>query len=221
MKKIKVLVSCLVLSSFVLAGCSDAGEPFEEKSYTPDAPIAGISLDVRDREIEVALSEDEQVHIRYSENSKESYEISVSDERVLTMECVSDKKWTDYIGGKKPVENDRKILLQIPDGCLETLTLATTNENIALSDISVAGSVSISANGGNIAFEGLDVGDGATLSVKNGDILGTIAGSADEFAIHSEIKKGENNLPDQKDGGEKTLNLFGNNGEIRIEFLNR
>lgn len=70
MKKTILLVLCLGLGIFVLAGCSNNSEPFEEKSYTPDTQVSKINLDVRDREIVVSLSEDEQVHIGYSENSR-------------------------------------------------------------------------------------------------------------------------------------------------------
>ena len=219
MKKILSLVLCFILGSFILSGCSNSSEPFEEKSYTSDRPINEINLDVRDREIEVSLSEDEQVHIQYYENSKEYYEISVSDENVLTMASASDKKWTDYIGGKPSVEN-RKISLRIPDALLDALTLSTTNEDITLSALAVTGSIHISSNGGNIAFGNLDVGSALTLNVKNGDISGAIVGSYDDFAIQSEIKKGESNLPDNKDGGEKTLNVSSNNGDVDIEFVN-
>lgn len=167
----------------------------------------------------MTLSENEQVHIEYFENSKEYYEISVSDENVLTMVSVSDKEWTDYIGGK-PSAGDRKILLQVPDALLENITLSTTNEDITLSALAVAGSINISSNGGNIAFDNLNVGSGLTLNVKNGDISGVIAGDYDDFTIQTEIKKGETNLPDNKDGGEKTLNVSGNNGDVNIEFVN-
>lgn len=219
MKKIISLAMCLVLSSFLLVGCSDSSEPFEEKSYTPDAQINEINLDVQDRKIEVLLSEDEQVHIQYSENSKEYYDISVSDENVLTMTSASDKEWTDYIGGK-PSAEERKISLQIPNALLENLTLSTTNEDISLPALAVTGSIRISSNGGNIAFGGLDAGNALYLTVKNGDISGTIIGSYDDFVIQSEIKKGESNLPDNKDGGEKTLNVSCNNGDVNIEFVN-
>ncbi len=219
MKKIISLTLCLVLGSFVLAGCSDNSEPFEEKSYTSDTQINEINLDVQDREIEVSLSEDERVHIQYSENSKEFYDISVSDENVLTMVSTSDKEWTDYIGRKPSVE-DRKISLQIPNALLENLILSTTNEDITLSALDVIGSISISSNGGNIAFGNLDVGNALSLTVKNGDISGMVVGSYDDFAIQTEIKKGESNLPDNKDSGEKTLNVSGNNGDVNIEFVN-
>ena len=217
MKKIISLALCLVLGSFVLAGCSDSSDPLEEKSYTPDTQVREINLDAEDREIEVSLSPDEQVHIEYWENSKEYYEIAVSD-GVLTMTSASSKEWTDYIGVKSSDEG-RKISLQIPDALLENLTLSTTNEDISLLELSVTGSVSISSNGGDISFETLDVGSALTLNVKNGDISGTVVGSYDDFAIQTEIKKGESSLPDEKDGGEKTLNVSGNNGDVNIEFV--
>ena len=219
MKKIISLVLCLIQSNFDLAGCSNSSEPFEEKNYTPNTQVNEINLDVRDREIEVSLSADDQFHIQYSESSKEYYNISVSDENVLTMSSASDKEWTDYIGGKPSVEN-RKISLQIPDTLLENLTLSTTNENITLSALAVTGSINISSNGGNIAFGNLDVGNALYLTVKNGDIEGTVIGSYDDFAIQSEIKKGKSNLPDNKTGGEKTLNVSSNNGNVNIELVN-
>ena len=39
--------------------------------------------------------------------------------------------------------------------------------------------------------------------------------------INTEIKKGESNLPDQKDGGEKALDVSCNNGDASIEFSNK
>ena len=219
MKKVISLALSLIIGGFILAGCSGNDEPFEEKNYTPDTQIDEISLDVRDREIEVTLSKDEQVHIQYFENSKEYYEIFVSDENRLTMTSASDKEWTDYIG-IKPSAEERKISLQIPNALLDTLVLSTTNEDISLSALAVTGSISISSNGGNITFENLDVGNALTLSAKNGDISGSIVGGNDDFAIQSEIKKGESNLPEKKEGGKKTLKVSGNNGDINIELIN-
>lgn len=218
MKRMVSLLLCLVLGSSVLAGCSSSGEPFEEKSYTPEAQINEINLDVRDREIEVSPSGDGRVHIQYCENSKEYYDISVSDDNVLTMTSASEKGWTDYIGGK-PSAEDRKISLQVPDAPLETLTLSTTNEDIALAALTVTGSITISSNGGDIAFEALDVGNALTLNAKNGKISGALEGSYEEFAIQSDVKKGESNLPGNKDGGAKMLTVSGNNGDVNIEFV--
>ena len=166
----------------------------------------------------MSISEDDQIHISYFENSQETYDITVSDEQVLTMTSASNKDWTDYIGGKPSAEN-RKILLQIPDALLDTLTLSTTNEDISLPALAITKSINISSSGGNITFGNLEVGSAIYLTVKNGDISGTVVGSYDDFAIQTEIKKGESNLPDNKDGGEKTLNVSSNNGDVNITFV--
>lgn len=220
MKKIISLVLCLVLGSFALAGCSDSNDTFEQKEYTADvSQIKEINIDVSDRQIEVSISEDDKIRIAYSESSEETYEIVVSDGNVLTMKSLSNKEWTDYIGVKPSAEN-RKISLRIPDALLDNLTLSTTNEDISLSSLAVTGSISLSSNGGNINFGDLNVGNALYLTVKNGDISGAVIGSYDDFAIQSDIKKGESNLPDNKDSGEKTLNVSGNNGDVNIEFVN-
>lgn len=208
---------CVVLGSFVLTGCNN--DWFVQKEYTADiAQIEEINIDVRDRQIDVSISEDNQVHIVYFENSKETYDITVSDENVLMMTSVSNKDWTDYIGGMPSLQN-RKIILQIPNSLLETLTLSTTNENISLSALAIIGNTSISSNGGDISFRNLEIGKSLYLVVKNGNISGTIIGSYDDFSIQSEIKKGESNLLDNKDRGEKTLNVSSNNGDVNIDFV--
>ena len=217
MKKIISLILGLILGCFLFSGCSNNSEPFKEKSYTPDTQIKEVCLDVRDRQIEVSISEDDQIHISYFENSQETYDITVSEEQVLTMTSASNKDWTDYIGGK-PSDENRKILLQIPDAMLDTLTLSTTNEEISLPALTVTGSISLSSNGGDISFGDLDVGSALSLTVKNGDISGTVVGSYDDFAIQAEIKKGESNLM-EKEGGEKTLSVSTNNGDADIEFI--
>lgn len=218
MKKIYSAAACMSLTALIAAGCSNGGETFEEKSYTPDTEIRAVEIDVRDREITVALSYDDKLHISYSESETEKYDISISDENTLTMKYASEKTLTDRIGTKSDAEN-RKILLQIPDAYLDSLTLSTTNEDISLPPITVTESVSLTVNGGDIAFEKLDVGGSIGLTVKNGDISGSIAGGYDDFSIRSEVKKGESNLPAHKDGGEKTLSASANNGDINIELI--
>ena len=193
MKKLEILVLSVLSAAFLLAGCSGNDSPFSEKSYDADAAeIEEVVIDVRDREIVVSLSEDDQIHITYFENEKEYYDISVSDGEVLTMTAQSNKKWTDYIGSNSAADF-RKIALQIPDSLLSKLTLTTTNEDIALSPVTVTGDVSLSANGGNIAFDQINVGNSLTLTGKNGNISGTVIGSYDEFSIFAEIKKENSN----------------------------
>ena len=220
MKKIIVFALTLVFVMTLLAGCSSEEQTFTQKSYDTDGiQIKEISIDVRDRYIEVSLSTDNQIHIVYSESEKEYYDISVSDDNILTMTAADNKDWWDYIGSKPSVEN-RKISLQIPDSLLASLKLSTTNEDIQLSPLNVTGDIALSSNGGNISFEKMNAGSSITLTVKNGNINGSIIGSYDDYAIACEIKKGESNLPSEKESGDKMLSVNANNGDVKIEFCN-
>lgn len=204
-----------------MSGCTNNGEVFTEKSYTSEGTeVTEICIDVQDRQIEVMLSPDNQIYIDYFENSKEFYDISVSDSHTLTMTAASDKDWTDYIGGKS-ASGSRKILLQVPDALLTTLKISTTNENITLPALTVNGTVSLSAQGGNIVFDKLDVKNTISLNAKNGDITGTVVGSYDDYAISCESKKGESNLPSNKKDGKKSLTVSNNNGDTDIVFINK
>lgn len=218
MKKFVTLMACVILGLTCLTGCTKNDEPFTQKNYTAESDdIREITVEVRDRQIEVALSNDDNIHIDYFENNKEYYDISVSDNHTLTMTAVSDKEWTDYIGGKSAA-NSRKILLQVPDAHLAALEISTTNEDISLPPLTVIDHLSLIAHGGNIVFGQLKVGKSIYLDAKNGDISGTLMGSYDDYAISCNIKKGESNLPSSKENGVKTLTVVNNNGDINVEF---
>ncbi len=180
--------------------------------------VAEICIDVRDRFVQIAPSEDGQIHITYAESDKESYELSLSDDQVLTMTSSNNKEWKDYIGGKT-AEVNREILLEIPDAAISNLTISTTNETISISPLTLLGNVSLSSNGGSVCFDSLAVGQSITLSSKNGDITGSIVGGYDDFSIACTVKKGDSNLPSSKQGGTKSLFVEANNGDISIDFL--
>lgn len=221
MKKILSIALCFIFGVSALAGCSQNEEPFTQETYTADAEkVQEIHIDVQDRKIDISPSDDNQIHIAYFQNSKESYSFDTSDGGVLTMTAVSNKEWTDYIGAKTSAEN-RKISLQIPDIHFRSLTISTTNEDISLAAPAVFKDLTLSNNGGGISFDKLKAENSITLRSKNGNISGTIADSYDTFSITCEIKKGKSNLPDEKESGTKTLYAGNNNGDIDIEFVNQ
>ena len=86
----KRIAALALTGALLLSGCSGGEAQFEEKSYTPDAQVSAVTIDVQDRDVAVELSADGQVHIQYFESSKEFYDISVSG-GVLTMNSASDK----------------------------------------------------------------------------------------------------------------------------------
>lgn len=57
------------------------------------------------------------------------------------------------------------------------------------------------------------------VTAKNGSITGNVLGGWDDFSVSCEIKKGESNLPERKEGGEKSLTVNCNNGDIDIQII--
>lgn len=219
MKKIlAALTACTVFAALLAAvGCSGE-ETFEAKRYSSgEDSVKSISIDVTDREVEIITSADGQVHIDYSESEQEFYSILLSEDGALTMTLETDKDWTDFIG-TKPAAQYRKITLAVPSG-LSDLTIRTTNETIGITSLTVQNAVMLDCNGGNIAFELLGVGKSLDVTAKNGNITGSILGGWDDFSVSCEIKKGESNLPERKEGGEKSLTVNCNNGDIDIQFI--
>lgn len=221
MKKTLILILTIVLSALLFAGCSENSDlPFEKKSYSANAgEVNEIDVNVRDREIEVSLSDDGQIHIDYAESAKEYYDISLSDGKLM-INAVTSKEWSDYVGAKAAEEN-RRISLAVPNAILKKLSLSTTNENIKLNELEIAESVLLDVNGGDIVFSELKAGKEINVTAKNGDIKGSVAGSYDDYAISYEIKKGDCNLPSGKESGSKTLFAKNNNGDINIEFTGK
>lgn len=219
MKKIlAALTACTVFAALLAAvGCSGE-ETFEAKRYSSgEDSVKSISIDVTDREVEIITSTDGQVHIDYSESEQEFYSLQLSEDGDLTMTLETDKDWTDFIG-TKPAAQYRKITLAVPSG-LSDLTIKTTNETIGITSLTVQGAVLLDCNGGNIAFELLGVGKSLDVTAKNGSITGNVLGGWDDFSVSCEIKKGESNLPERKEGGEKSLTVNCNNGDIDIQFI--
>ena len=219
MKKIlAALTACTLLAALLATvGCS-GGETFEAKRYSSgEDSVTSVSIDVTDREVEIITSADGQVHIDYSENEQEFYSLRLSEDGDLTMTLETDKDWTDFIG-TKPAAQYRKITLAVPDG-LDALTIRTTNEAIGVSTLTVQGAVLLDCNGGSVDFVQLGVGRSLNVTAKNGNITGSVLGGWDDFSIACEIKKGESNLPERKEGGEKSLTVNCNNGDIDIQFI--
>ena len=218
MKKLLFCMAACAVLALCMTGCSSQ-QTFEEGSYSSAGEeVRAVTVDVSDREVLIGASADGQVRIEYSESEKEYYDISLSEEGELTMTLVLDKQWTDFIGTKPAIE-DRTIRLYLPDGLLSSLKVTTTNEEIVLSPLSVAGSVALDSNGGDVRFERVLVGTEASFTAKNGNIAGSLVGGWDDFAISCTVKKGESSLPESKPGGEKSLAVDCNNGDVAIEFV--
>ena len=101
----------------------------------------------------------------------------------------------------------------------ENLNLTAKNGSISLQGVSASGTMALNSDGGDLNLDAVDAGEGLNLTAKNGNISGSVLGGWDDFAITCEVKKGDTNLPEQKPGGEKFLNVSCNNGDVDLELV--
>lgn len=208
-------LAAVLAAGLTFAGCN-SDENFVSGDYSADgAEVDSIAVDVSDREVTISPSADADVHVSYYESEKEYYAADLSGEGVLSITLETDKDWTDYIG-TKPSDSYRKLNISVPEGILHDLTVKTTNENVKVSYIDVAGTMSLDSNGGGIVLESVSA-KSVDVRAKNGNIGGTLTGSVTDYTITCEYKKGDCNLSDRT-GGEKTLYLNCNNGDISVFF---
>lgn len=217
MKKVIILIINITMIMFLFTSCSKNNQ-FTKKIYTTDnLEIKKININARDRQVQIVSSEDNLIRIEYFENEQESYSISINKDKTLDVILENNKSWLDYFGQKENIDN-RKIILSVPNNLLIDLIIETTNENVNISKEVLLNKLSVSVNGGNIVFNKLDISSDIFLNVKNGNIIGSIIGSYDDYSISCQIKKGKTNLPSKKDGGFKQLNVVVNNGDAKIEI---
>ena len=218
MKKSIALMLGIGVGILVLTGCSGKAQTFTSEEYTADAAaVRKISIDVHDRQIDVFSTPDNQIRLTYSQSAQEGYNV-VSDGDMLTMTAADSKDWADYVGFKSDISN-RKIALTVPQELLSVLEVCTTNEKITVSALAVRDKVQLINEGGSIEFTDLDTDRAISLSAKNGSITGTILGSSGDYAIRTDIKKGNCNLPEGGTAGSRTLDVCCNNGDVDIAFM--
>ena len=217
MKKFVALLFIFIgVLVFALTGCSN-NDIFTEKSYS-SGEIEKISVEVENREVEIVVSNDNQIHIDYFDGEKEYLDISVSENGELTIKIQCDKNWSDFISMKSEAKY-RKINIKIPNNMINEVSVKTTNANIKATSLSIKENILLDSNGGDIVCDRINVGKSISLKAKNGNISGSVIGGWDDFSIVCKIKKGDSNLTELKEGGIKSFSADCNNGDINIEFI--
>lgn len=207
MKKI-LSVMFAVFAALLCAGCSE--EQFAERTFEGEANE--VVLELENTAVEVAPSGDGQVRIEYFESEKRGLSVALDGD---TLMATSDGAGVSL--GALPEVAFRTVKVYLPAG-LVSLSLTTTGESVSLSEIS-AGEIMLDVNGGDITFERLEVALSFGVTAKNGNVAGSLLGGWDDFSISCTVKKGESNLPERKEGGEKSLSVDCNNGDVDIELL--
>lgn len=66
--------------------------------------------------------------------------------------------------------------------------------------------------------EDLSAGKSIAISVKDGNMEGTLAGSVSDYSITTTVRQGHSNVPESSEEGPIALELTAENGDINLQF---
>lgn len=98
------------------------------------------------------------------------------------------------------------------------LFLEVTSGDIQLEGVLVANQTTLKATSGDIGLSQFKAGQETEISVTSGNIKGDLVGKITEYTIQSSVTSGDNNLPQELDGGYKQLRVEATSGDINIQF---
>ena len=98
------------------------------------------------------------------------------------------------------------------------LSLRVTSGDIQLEGVIVANQTTLEGSSGDIGLSQFKAGQETEISVTSGNIKGDLVGKITEYSIQSSVTSGDNNLPQELDGGYKQLRVEATSGDINLQF---
>lgn len=115
--------------------------------------------------------------------------------------------------------------VQLSSGAIELtnvvskdLYLKATSGDMQLDGVIVANQTTLEATSGDIGLSQFKAGQKTEMSVTSGNIKGDLVGKITEYTIQSSVTSGDNNLPQELDGGYKQLRVEATSGDINLQF---
>ena len=99
---------------------------------------------------------------------------------------------------------------------IQDITITTNNGNIAFGSATI-NHLQINTLDGNISFDNTAIMQELACETKNGNVIGTFSGNMADYSIVTETVGGNSNL-NSKVGGDKTISISTQDGDIDISF---
>ncbi len=221
-KRIVILGSLLAAAGVLLVGTalalsgfdwSEAGisEQFVEKTYTADRAYTSLELDTWDTPVEIHVG-GERISLSYSESNLRHYEFRTSGD-TLEIQCISDRKWYDYIGFQLEGFAESSLVLTIPAEMAGDVEIFTSNGAITLdAALSVDGALTLESSNAAVLCQDVTAGSLEVIS-SNGELLCQNA-SAEE--IYLETSNGSLTAENLSAG---TITAATSNGRLALSGL--
>ena len=108
--------------------------------------------------------------------------------------------------------------INLYDFTADNIYCDTNNGTIKIDNVTVNDSFDVNTSNGGIDISKLKADKKIKLKTSNGSIKGDIFGDINDYQITSHTSNGQNNLPDNFNGGNIILDVKTSNGNIDINF---
>ncbi|MGN1112790.1 MAG: DUF4097 family beta strand repeat-containing protein [Acutalibacteraceae bacterium] len=169
---------CMTGFDFSQFNSSMTGMEVKEMNREFKADYQRIIIDAKDREIKFEKSDDDRLHLEYTESEKRRFDINESGAELKIIEQF-DYKWYDYIFN---FDFGNKLVVKLPSDIKAQISVNTSNGKISFTDISIKNSVELHTSNGAINITDVSIDGNINAQTNNGRIelvSAVIAGKAD------------------------------------------
>lgn len=145
---------------------SMTGTEVREMNREFKADYQRIIIDTKDREIKFEKSDDDKLHLEYTESEKRKIDISENGSELSVIEQF-DYKWYDYIFN---FDFGNKLIVKLPSDIKAQVSVNNSNGKISLTDISVKNSVDLHTSNGAVSLTDVSINGDINASSSNGRI---------------------------------------------------
>ena len=173
----------------------------------------------RDWEVEVILPVDslDNVTLDSSSGDVDLKQLVIKENLDLSLRSGDVRLETVTVAGETSVQLSSGEL-GLSNVVSKDLFLEVTSGDIQLEGVLVANQTTLEATSGDIGLSQFKAGQETEISVTSGNIKGDLVGKITEYTIQSSVTSGDNNLPQELDGGYKQLRVEATSGDINIQF---
>lgn len=228
----------LLLTIVGLFGIKDLDSLYEikEKTYIAKASISNIVIEHDLYDLKIVESDTDKIKITYSDSSKKTLEIDEFGD-TLNIKERNKRRVISFINVDGVFLNPETIIeiprnskirysIQSDDSNIElrsiksdSIEIESDNGDIILSRVEVSNANLISDNG-DITFNDLNILKDLFIEIDNGDITGSLIGSANDYVFFIHEDNGSVNIPTFNGRGNKVIRIESDNGNIDIDTLN-
>ena len=173
----------------------------------------------RDWEVEVILPVDslDNVTLDSSSGDVDLKQLVIKENLDLSLSSGDVRLETVTVAGETSVQLSSGAI-DLTNVVSKDMYLRVTSGDIQLEGAIVANQTTLEATSGDIGLSQFKAGQETEISVTSGNIKGDLVGKITEYTIQSSVTSGDNNLPQELDGGYKQLRVEATSGDINLQF---